>query len=374
LASKKQSFDYKQSISGKGQITTLAGFAGSNASGKTNIMRLFSFLCYFICREEKDGSGMIKDIAYKTFFNNEKPSNFYIEFEANSCIFFYKLTIEKKLITHESLHIKKNNNKTPKTKIFLRELNKALYIKEEFFPHLKSDQLPQVRGDISTIAYLKRSQYKFDIINTVFDFFSNFESNIDELGRAWNNVYKFGVFNRYINDDVLKHEMETIIRGFDLGIKSFDIQPSNTDNNKKPFNVQAVHTINQKNNRLDFDYESRGTQSLFFTLAILLEGLKNNSVIIVDEMETGLHPESVNKLITLFNDRNINRTAQLIFSSHSLDFMRKLDMHQIYLVKKDSKCESDVVRLNTVDGIRPDQNHLAKYIAGSYGAFPKIEV
>jgi len=97
-------------------------------------------------------------------------------------------------------------------------------------------------------------------------------------------------------------------------------------------------------------------------------------VVIVDEIESGFHPEALNKLISYFIDMNKEKTTQIIFSSHSLGFMNKLDMHQIFLVEKKAKCESSVYRLNQVKDIRPDENFLAKYMAGSYGAFPKIRV
>jgi len=138
--------------------------------------------------------------------------------------------------------------------------------------------------------------------------------------------------------------------------------------------VKGIHTTDLRNNKLDFAYESRGTQSLFFTMANILSALKHNNIIIIDEIESGFHPEALNKLIGYFIDENKDKKTQLIFSSHSLGFMNKLDMHQIYLTEKNGKSESSLFRLNKVKGVRPDENFLSKYMAGSYGAFPKIRV
>ena len=93
-----------------------------------------------------------------------------------------------------------------------------------------------------------------------------------------------------------------------------------------------------------------------------------------DEIESGFHPEALNKIINYFIDQNKDGMAQLIFSSHSLGFMNKLDMHQIYLVQKDKYGESLAYRLNQAENIRSDENFLAKYMTGIYGAFPKIRV
>src|SRR3989338_8804599 len=77
VAKKKKTYDYFTSKSDD-QITKVAGFIGGNASGKTNVMRFFSFISYLACRRVDDDFSLIPDIARKTFFNNIKPSKFYI--------------------------------------------------------------------------------------------------------------------------------------------------------------------------------------------------------------------------------------------------------------------------------------------------------
>ena len=72
LAKKKKTYDYYQSQTGD-RVTKSAGFIGGNASGKTNVMRLFSFFRYFACESSKDESAGALAIAYKTFFNNKNP-------------------------------------------------------------------------------------------------------------------------------------------------------------------------------------------------------------------------------------------------------------------------------------------------------------
>ena len=109
-------------------------------------------------------------------------------------------------------------------------------------------------------------------------------------------------------------------------------------------------------------------------MASILYALKHNSVVVIDEIETGLHPEAINKLLLYFIDQNKEGKAQLIFSSHYLGFMSRLDMHQIYLTDKNKKGESRVIRLNEVEGVRSDENFYSKYMTGVYGSFPKIRI
>jgi AAA15 family ATPase/GTPase len=372
LANKKKTFDYHKSDSND-QITKVASFVGGNASGKTNVMRFFSFLSYFVCREINNESPLITDIAYKTFFNNNEPSNFYVEFEQNNSIYFYDFTIKKNLIVKESLFIKNIRKGSRKIEVFLRQSNEIKKLNKSYFQNISKDSLPKIREDVSFIAFFKKSAYSIEIINNIYKYFSGFKTNINEIGEINNIPHQIKTLDIYLKEPELMKEVENFICHFDLGLNGFEIKKEAVEKGFS-ISVKGTHNTNTKNKSLDFSYESRGTQSLFFTMANILSGLKNNNIVIIDEIESGFHPEALNKLVSYFIDENRNKMAQIIFSSHSFGFMNKLDMHQIFLVEKNAINESSVVRLNQVKDIRPDENFLAKYMSGSYGGFPKIRV
>ncbi|MFZ2693727.1 MAG: ATP-binding protein [Minisyncoccia bacterium] len=370
VAKKKETYDYFQSKSGD-QITKVAGFVGGNASGKTNIMRLFSFISFFVSESSKNNKPNF-DIASKTFFNNLEPSKFNIEFEEKGYTFFYEFSIQKNRILKEDLSVKKIENNSRKAKLFSRELDNII-LNEQYFSGFPKASLKHIRSDVSLIAYIK-ANYSVDIIDVVHSYFSRIKTNINEKGDR-NSVYlQIESFEIYLSDVKIKKDMENFVQLFDIGLDGFEISKKTVGNNTE-ISVQGVHTTGGKeNSKLAFQYESNGTQSLFFTLANILVSLRDNSVVVIDEIETGLHPEALNKIISYFIAENKDRNAQILFSSHSLGFMNKLDMHQIYLVEKNKKSESLVYRLNQVEGVRSDENFLTKYMAGSYGAFPKIKI
>jgi uncharacterized protein len=372
LAVKKKTYDYFQSKS-EDQITKIAGFIGGNASGKTNVMRFFSFLSFFVCRKIEDGSPLIPDIAYKTFFNNNDPSNFFIEFEKNDSIITYIFSIKNNKITKETLKIKKIKKGAREVEIFSRHSGAIKILNNDYFKNISIDALPKIREDVSFVAFIKHSQYNVEIINNVYDYFLGFKTNINEKGQINHLAHQIKTLRIYLEDPVLKKEVENFISRFDMGLSGFEIKKEGKEE-KVSITVQGIHTTKAKNNKLDFNYESRGTQVLFFAMANILSALKNNNIVIIDEIESGFHPEALNKLISYFIDENKNKKAQIIFSSHSLGFMNKLDMHQIFLAKKNDDSESSVYRLNEVEGIRTDENFLAKYMTGAYGAFPQIRV
>jgi AAA15 family ATPase/GTPase len=372
LASKKQTYDYFTSKNGD-QITKVAAFIGGNASGKTNVMRLFSFLGYFIYRPEDEQTQTLnREIAFKTFFSNDKPSDFYIEFEENNNIYFYQFTLSNKnIIAKEELRMLEIKPYAREEVIFSRTKDGIQDLNEKHFTNISVESLPKINDSISLITYFKRSQYKVDVIDDVYVYFAKMRTNINEKGEISTPYHQLDALMMYRHEDNIKKKMESFIKDFDLGLSRFEINLK--EESKRSVDVYGVHS-DKKESRIPFTYESRGTRSLFFVIANVLTALKYNSVVIVDEIETGLHPEALNKLVGYFIEENKDRNAQLLFSAHSFEFMKRLDMHQIYLVEKNVDCESNVCRLNQVEGIRSDENFQAKYMSGAYGAFPEISV
>jgi hypothetical protein len=77
-------------------------------------------------------------------------------------------------------------------------------------------------------------------------------------------------------------------------------------------------------------------------------------------------------LIELFKFEQTNpHNAQLIFTCHTPEVLNILKKHQIYLVEKEN-LESDSWRLDTISGLRSDDNLYAKYYAGSLGGTPDV--
>ena len=64
--------------------------------------------------------------------------------------------------------------------------------------------------------------------------------------------------------------------------------------------------------------------------------------------------------------------GQLLFTCHALEVLNILHKSQVTLVEKSEDNQSNVWRLDSVEGIRSDDNLYAKYMAGAYGAVPQL--
>jgi uncharacterized protein len=100
--------------------------------------------------------------------------------------------------------------------------------------------------------------------------------------------------------------------------------------------------------------------------------LENGGVIAYDELESDLHPHMLGPLLDLFANPETNpHRAQIIFTCHATEVLRLLQKSQVMLVEKDG-LESQAWRLDSMEGVRIDDNRAAKYLAGAYGAIPRL--
>ena len=82
--------------------------------------------------------------------------------------------------------------------------------------------------------------------------------------------------------------------------------------------------------------ESAGTIKVFELLGPLLQTLSDGGVLLVDELDSRLHPLLTRYLIRLFHGED-NRCAQLVFSTHFPEVLDEPEIRrdEIWLVEKD---------------------------------------
>lgn len=364
--SKKKSSDYYQSYDGK-QISKIAGFIGSNASGKTNIMKLLGYFKYIITVSQRNSD--INDTAFKSYaFSKAEDSNFSIEFETENNIFLYKLTINPDKIIKEELKTKSLIKKSKLINVFSRNLD-SIKINKKLIKGVTLKNIKSVRGDVSLISFIN-ANYNESVINEVYEYFNHHHTvNINETGSMHSADAQLDPTSfLYFKYPKIQKQMEDFIKDFNIGINKFNIK--HLPDNK--IEINSSHMVQNKEYELPITYESHGTKTLFVELPYILSFIDTGYVLIIDEIESGLHPEAVDKIIQYISDSLKNTKKQFIFSSNSLNFLKKFDAQQIFLIEKiDNK--SEVFRLDELN-IRPDENFFSKYTTGAYGAFPNIKI
>jgi AAA15 family ATPase/GTPase len=127
---------------------------------------------------------------------------------------------------------------------------------------------------------------------------------------------------------------------------------------------------------LSFDEESNGVKTLFSVGGRMLDALSKGETIFVDELETSLHPYLSKVLVSLFQNKRINKkNAQLIFTTHDTNLLDKtlFRKDQVWFAQKDEFGETDLYSLQDYSDVREDTPFDKWYLAGKFGGIPNIK-
>jgi len=363
------------------RLSKVETIIGPNASGKTNLLKVLPFLKWLII----DSFSMKPEdpIAVQPFaFSDEKdqPTELSVVFEINGKEYNYSFVLNKQKILSEELEVTSFvNEKKGSKKLFTRTWNKT---ESRYDFEGENFELPKgfdnlLRLNASVIGTAARLNHKEG--REIAKFWQTLETNTTESGSmrdplSQNTIpHWFEVLIYYSENEVLKKAAEKLLSRFDLGLNGINIDKNQGANGMTTIEVQGLHVFNEQKKQLPIQYESAGTKQLFILLKTILQVLDRGGIAVLDEIDINLHPEIVLALFDLFIQPETNpKDAQLLLSTHSHLILSKLDKYQIVLVEKNENGASEAWRLDKVSGVRADENYYSKYIAGAYGAVPKI--
>jgi AAA15 family ATPase/GTPase len=365
------------------RLSKIETIIGPNASGKTNLIKTLPLLKWLIIDSFNNKPEAL--IPVKPFALGKKKdelTELSVVFEINDKIYTYSFSLNNKKIISEELKLKsKAKNKITSKRIFSRSWDDK---NERYIFASKAFKLPSgfekiLRNNASVVSTANRLNHKES--QEISHFWQNIETNIANVGIPTDSVgaeamasmvNQYIIFDFYSKNAAIKEEAEKILSRFDLGLNDFKITMEDKGDGN-PLQVTAGHLFEGKKEYFPLGYESSGTKKLFELLKPILQALATGGVAVLDEIDVNLHPEMVVALFNLFSQPETNpKNAQMLFSTHSHLILSKLDKYQIILVEKNQNGVSESWRLDEVSGIRADDNYYSKYIAGAYGAVPKI--
>jgi uncharacterized protein len=356
-------------------VNRVLGIFGANASGKTRLLQVLSFIKWFITTSANQHPDDHKFLSNYHFRFSKKPdlkTEVFIEFGMDDEIYLYDLHFSRERVIYESLKTKKHRW----INVFEKKWGKGSYaIKSNKISPLKLEV--QQRQNASLIATSLMLENAF--AKRLISFFDSHDGNLSISGRNAN----YDPNLRNINNTTLfyKENLEHLdwvnrrLNHFASGINKVSIEKvffvKEQGEADDFFVAMAHHNNNEGDFKLPMWEESTGTQALFVMLRYLLPVLKVGGIAYIDEFEQGLHSHMIPVLVDLFYSSKHNPNgAQLIFSCHSDYMLQHLEKYQIQLVDKDTQGVSTTYRLNEIQGVRNVDNHYAKYHAGAYGGTP----
>lgn len=149
---------------------------------------------------------------------------------------------------------------------------------------------------------------------------------------------------------------------------------------KMTVGVETVHAVYNNGKETTstpitfFADESLGTVKLFTVLPYLFDILESGGVLVIDEIENGLHLSLVKEIVSLFMNETTNpNNAQLICTSHQpllLDGEFRRD--QVWIMNKDNLGKSNLYRLSDYKTSRAKVNLANRILEGAFGCNPDI--
>lgn len=124
-----------------------------------------------------------------------------------------------------------------------------------------------------------------------------------------------------------------------------------------------------------FKDESQGTQRYFALIALLLTALEKGWTLVLDELDSSLHPTLTKKIVQLFQHPEWNKTgAQLIFSTHDINLFHRdlLRRDQIWLLEKNHATTECYSLADFQAKPRNTEAFAKNYLSGRYGGIPHL--
>lgn len=144
--------------------------------------------------------------------------------------------------------------------------------------------------------------------------------------------------------------------------------------------ISTVHYLKDKNGKkaaysLPLGMESMGTQRFFSRIGLWIEAMETGALLLVDEIESSMHPLLTRHLIEMLQNPESNtKQAQLIFTTHDTGLLdlKLLRRDQIWFAEKDENTlQTDIYALTDFSP-RKSENIGKGYLQGRYGAIPFV--
>ena len=375
-----------------------AAVYGANASGKSNLVKAMIFFKKFILSSST--STQIEEpidvVNFKLSTESEKESSvFDIIFLTQNRQFRYGFSVNPLRVDAEWLYMKELKPKAREKEIFFRtydgyEVNDIFQIGKDLV------EKKMVRSNALLLS--TAAQFNEPIATEIFHWLSTF--NLVSGNRD-------GQYSPYtawkLQDPVAKARILDFTKFADLGIDDIQlVQEAGLETKFKGTNPQSELALTkllvEKNNNSLFSFhqkfdkdlnekelvqflfsqsESEGTMKYFGLAGPIIDTLDNGKILVIDELDSKLHPLLTQKIISLFNSRETNpKNAQLVFTTHDTNLLSAhiFRRDQIWFTQKDRYGASTLYSLaEYILPVRNDASFEKDYLAGKYGAVPSFK-
>lgn len=335
---------------------------GANGSGKSNVIDALCFVRDLVCTSVYNLPGAGIRCRPHPLDGDESGSSYLIQFASGGSRFAYGLTVLQQTVSEEYLYCYPDGEQTTVFERFGREItwgdafHETLSCCQEGLQ--ESRLLLSCVGNCCPVREIEAA-YRFFAEELVVLTPGNQDRCLQEC------LCQMGA------DESLKAIVLQLLQDMDTGIRDIAVQ---ADPERET--VSASTCYNGFSLDLCAD-ESRGVQKMVVLACLLTDAIRKGNVLVVDDLDAGLHESLVCALMKWFVQYQGTPAAQLIAATQEtmlLD-MEMFRRDQIWFLEMDrQRRTSKLYSLIELIGVGPNENAWRWYRQGKYGARPELRL
>lgn len=380
---------------------------GKNGGGKSNVIRAFWLAVQFIRnaqRTQHERAVIPVNPFSLNDYSKDEPTEFDFVYISNGIKYWYGFSATREKIFSEYLY---HAPKGQKALIFSRTAHEFSFTEEKKKRSMIGEMVADNQLFFSVACTMNdgpcvaamcwfRNQVYFsrdysDIPKQLIEYSE--DKNMLKAISDYAKAADFGITDMQFEFDSKEIDDDTTLPG-DIpdGIKTALVQfmhvLSETSNNGEvrlrmgEVTAKASHQGENKDGRkasylLDLADESDGTRKLMAIAPAIESALNIGGILLVEELESELHPKLVNFIIAKFQSKTSNpKGAQIVFTTHNTELMNLelLRKDQLYFVDKQDRDGASELYSISEFSTRTTDNIRKGYLVGKYGATPDIEI
>ena len=392
---------------------------GENGAGKTNFINAFSTLSETIntkiyknlidefMEKNLDKKNNNLEILNEFIRNNFKfiediindsktidsKENMSLEFgfKLNGKYGKYYIEMNKNSIVREKLEYVLNKNKTKYFDISNKkiDINKSLFNSNKYIKEI-SDLVDKFWGKHSFLSIIlsemidKNESYIYTnmpkkLKNTI-EYFLSITIHIGDkiIYNKSNTDFRDGSISKDDKDfldflDFFEIYLNIFFTDLYSDIKQVFYKKEYIADDKIDYKLFVKKQIYGKIIDIDFSLESNGTKKLAQFAFILYRYLNKNKVVLIDELDSGIHDILVS---TILKDLYLyhKMEGQLIITTHNTTLLEtEIKKDYIYLFNIDSNGKKILIPITEYEREHPNINFRKRYLKGLYGGIPMID-
>lgn len=371
------------------EAVPVVGLFGANASGKSNLVDALAFLRRMVLQSDRLAEPYLGVDRHPFALDPQaadKPSWYVVDCSIGGVRHTFGVALDSEKIVEEWLY---SYPRRKKQKVFHRVGQSYTYgVKSS------SGDLPAIERLVPGNALFISTAARSGMVEVqgIHRWFK--ELSTPAVYREAEDLFRLlheDPLVRLLESEPSRRRILELLKVADFGIEDIDVEPARDEefssldrargHTGDPTRRQRVWLTMRgprSSARLGLEDQSAGTRTFLSHLPDVLKALTLGSVLVLDELESNLHPLLAEQVIKLFQNPQVNRRrAQLVFTTHNTSALASngqvLKRDQVWFVEKSPADGSSSLYPLSAFKPRVEENTERRYLHGAYGAIPFID-